>query len=53
LEPPASAVISSRLALGESGLPIVCHQRRMLSTAKAAVSWSVPTLTQASFWARS
>ena len=31
--------------------PCPRHQRRMLSTAKAAVSWSVPTLTQASFWA--
>ena len=26
---------------------MVCHQRRMASTAKAAVSWSVPTLIQA------
>jgi hypothetical protein len=30
-------------------LPMQYHQRRMLSTAKVAVSWSVPTLTQPSF----
>jgi hypothetical protein len=25
---------------------MVCHQRRMALTAKLAVSWSMPTLTQ-------
>jgi hypothetical protein len=45
LEPPASAVTSSRRAAGYSLLPAAFHQRRMDSTANAAVSWSVPTLT--------
>jgi hypothetical protein len=49
LEPPASAVISSRRARGYSLLPAAFHQRRIDSTANAAVSWSVPTFTQPAF----
>jgi hypothetical protein len=33
--------------------PVVFHQERMVLTANAAVSWSVPTLTQPVFAARS
>src|SRR4051812_3373651 len=46
LLPPPSAVISSLLAEGYCARPIESHHRRMLATAKAEVSWSVPTLTQ-------
>jgi hypothetical protein len=33
--------------------PVERHQRRIVSTANAAVSWSVPTLTQPVSVARS
>ena len=33
--------------------PTACHQRRMVATAKAAVSWSAPTVTQPASAARS
>src|SRR6266702_3312273 len=46
LLPPPSALMSSRLAWGYWDCPTLFHQRRRLSTAKAAVSWSMPTLTQ-------
>ena len=39
-------MINSFLALRTSQRPILCHQRRIASTAKRAVSWSMPTLTQ-------
>src|SRR5674476_1163924 len=52
LDPPPSAVISSRDAFGEE-LAADCHQRRIVATANAAVSWSVPTLTQPVFAPRS
>src|SRR5712691_3755258 len=45
LDPPASAVTSSRRAPGYRSLPRVSHQQRIDSTANAAVSWSVPTFT--------
>ena len=45
-EPPPSAVISNLDASGKAWTPTACHQRRIVSTANAAVSWSVPTLTQ-------
>src|SRR5215203_1268797 len=53
LLPPPSAVITSRLAPGSRTWPISCHQRRIVCTAKAAVSWSIPTLTQPAWAARS
>src|SRR3954469_6796301 len=53
LLPPQSAVMTSRLASGSRALPSLHHQRRMLSTAKAAVSASTPTLTQPALAARS
>src|SRR5665647_659512 len=53
LLPPPSAVISSRPAAGYSAWPIPLHQRRMLSTAKVAVSWSTPTLTHPASFATS
>jgi hypothetical protein len=53
LEPPASAVISSRPAVGQAARPAAFHQRRIDSTANTAVSWSVPTLTQPVFAATS
>src|ERR1019366_6825314 len=43
--PPPSAQISNRVASGQAGWPAVCHQVRIVWTANAAVSWSVPTLT--------
>src|ERR1035438_9446699 len=46
LLPPPSAVISRLVAFGYACCPIDRHQRRMLSTANSAVSWSTPTLTQ-------
>ena len=46
LEPPPSAVIISRSAVGYRWQPIVSCQRRMALTANSAVSWSMPTLTQ-------
>src|SRR5665647_856107 len=52
LDPPPSAVISSRDAFGQE-LAADCHQRRIVATANAAVSWSVPTLTQPVFAPRS
>src|ERR1035437_1981322 len=42
LLPPPSAVTGSLVALRYTAAPIIVHQRRMLSTAKAAVSWSMP-----------
>src|SRR5229473_2778653 len=53
LLPPLSAVIKSRRASGYASRPIMLHHRRMLSTANADVSWSVPTLTQPAFCPRS
>src|ERR1700757_4799586 len=47
------AVISNRVALGERARPTTCHHWRVLFTAKAAVSWSTPTLTHPEFAARS
>jgi hypothetical protein len=44
--PARIAQTSSRSALGYSARPACCHQRRSVATANAAVSWSVPTLTQ-------
>src|SRR5713226_1187559 len=46
LLPPPAAQISKRSARGYRGDPIDRHHRRILSAAKVAVSWSVPTLTQ-------
>jgi hypothetical protein len=46
LDPPPSAVISSRRAPGQAAWPALSHQVAIVATAKAAVSWSVPTLTQ-------
>src|SRR5512135_3037898 len=43
-EPPPSAVISSRFLSRYKPLPCWYHQRRILSTANCAVSWSMPTL---------
>src|SRR4051794_10573422 len=45
LLPPQSAVINNGVAAGYRAAPSSCHQRRMLSTAKAAVSWLMPRLT--------
>src|SRR4030065_688848 len=53
LLPPESAVITSVRARGYARRPIVRHQRRMLLTANAAVSWSIPTLTQPAFLVKS
>ena len=53
LDPPASAVTSSRVAVGYSICPACCHQRRSVATAKAAVSWSVPTQAQPALAPRS
>ena len=36
-------------ARGLRDCPMLCHHRRTLSTAKDAVSWSIPTLTQLSY----
>src|SRR5680860_777031 len=49
LEPPPSAVISSRSAWGEAAAPSWSHQLRSVATANAAVSWSEPTDTQPLF----
>jgi hypothetical protein len=38
LLPPASAVTSSRVAVGYNTWPVRSHQRRMVATANAAVS---------------
>src|SRR4029453_9135917 len=46
LLPPAAAVIRNRGGRGEGRGPILSPQRRILATANAAVSWSMPTLTQ-------
>src|SRR3979411_1918203 len=46
LLPPPSALIISRVASGWRCFPIVRHHRRIALTAKLAVSWSVPMLTQ-------
>jgi hypothetical protein len=35
------------------GRPIFCHQRLIVRTAKLAVSWSIPTLTQPALRVRS
>ena len=53
LLPPASAVISSEVAVRYLGLPISFHQRLIALTAKLAVSWVMPMLTQPSLRARS
>src|SRR5262249_44338622 len=53
LLPPPSAVTNNSVACGYNGYPIFCHQRRIVATAKSAVSWSVPTLTQPAFAVRS
>src|SRR5271157_3489831 len=45
LEPPPSALIIRRVALGCSVFPASRHQVAMVFTAKAAVSWSEPTDT--------
>src|ERR1700677_4122818 len=45
LEPPPSALISRRVALGAGIFPALRHQVLMVLTANAAVSWSVPTDT--------
>ena len=42
----ALGVEARLLGHGGVGRPICSHQRRTLATAKAAVSWSMPTLTQ-------
>ena len=47
------ALMSRRLASGYCCCPTVFHQRRRLSTANAAVSWSMPTLTQSALRPRS
>jgi hypothetical protein len=49
LLPPPSAAITRCLASGYRTRPISCHQRRIVCTAKAAVSLSIPTLTQPAF----
>src|SRR5882762_6164549 len=49
LLPPPSAVISNRVASGYRARPRLRHHWRMLFTAKAAVSWSTPTLTHPIF----
>ena len=41
------------LLSGHRARPLCSHQRRMVATAKAAVSWSIPTLTQPALAARS
>lgn len=46
---PASAVISNRVAWGYARRPSARHHARIEATAKAAVSWSVPTLTKPLF----
>src|SRR3954451_2319984 len=53
LLPPPSAVIRTRSARGYDRWPISDHQRRIDSTAKRAVSWSMPTLTQPRLQVRS
>jgi hypothetical protein len=53
LDPPPSAVIGNRDAPGWVLAPMVFHQRRIVSTANAAVAWSVPTPTQPVSLARS
>src|SRR3989304_6000116 len=53
LLPPESAVISSTRACGYARRPIVRHHRRMLLTANAAVSWSMPMLTHPAFLVKS
>ena len=53
LLPPPSAAISSCWACGYFSWPIAYHQRRMVSTANDAVSWSTPTPTHPLFCARS
>ena len=53
LEPPPSAVISSRRAAGQAAWPALAHQPRIVATANAAVSWSVPTFTHPAFAAMS
>ena len=45
---PASAVTTNCFACGSPLSPMLNHQRPMVCTAKAEVSWSVPTPTQAS-----
>ncbi len=52
-EPPASAVASRRFASGYAWRPIRSHQRRTVSAANDAVSWSTPTLTQPLFAVKS
>ena len=46
-EPPPSAVMTRRSALGYLMEPTSVHQRRSVCTAKAAVSLSTPTPTKA------
>jgi transposase InsO family protein len=53
LEPPASAVTSSRSAAGKRAWPIWFHQCRMDSTANSAVSATSPPETQPSSLATS
>ena len=53
LEPPPSAVMSNLVCSGYKRLPCWFHQRRILSTANSAVSWSMPTFTQPWFCIRS
>jgi len=60
--PQADAIAVGAAAVGgdneSSGLavtstPISCHQRRIVWTAKAAISWVTPMLTQPALLARS
>ena len=53
LLPPASAVLSKWVAPPYADRPMRFHQLRMALTAKLAVSWSMPTLTQPSSRLRS
>src|ERR1700739_1218688 len=45
LDPPPSEVMSNARLPGYSLFPVRCHQRRMETTAKDAVSWSTPRFT--------
>src|SRR6266481_8992906 len=53
LLPPPSALTSRCFAPGYCSCPTAFHHRRRLSTAKVAVSWSIPTLTQPAFCPKS
>jgi len=53
LEPPQSAVMSSRRAFGYLSRPIFSHHFLMVATTNAEVSSAMPTDTQAVLSARS